>query len=115
MYNLIETTKAKGLEPLAHLNHLFAQLAGVKTQPAVNALLPHYPNIDQNNRANTKAHWIIRYDLVSHSNRVVEVIGVFLINLFQVILYLWLRSSDPHGKSRYAGTKKQRIGLPWVE
>ena len=40
LYSLIETAKANGLEPVAYLRHVFAQLPGATTLDEVEALLP---------------------------------------------------------------------------
>jgi len=40
LYSLIETAKAKGLEPYAYLRHLFMELPKANTVEAIEALLP---------------------------------------------------------------------------
>ena len=40
IYSLVETAKANGLEPYAYLRFLFETLPGVKSKPAIRALLP---------------------------------------------------------------------------
>lgn len=40
LYSLIETAKANGLEPYAHLRYLFTELPKAATVDAIEALLP---------------------------------------------------------------------------
>jgi len=40
LYSLIEAAKANGLEPYAHLRHLFTELPKVETLETIEALLP---------------------------------------------------------------------------
>jgi hypothetical protein len=45
LYSLIETAKAKGLEPYVYLRHLFTELPKAETVEAIEVLLPG--NIDK--------------------------------------------------------------------
>jgi len=47
LYSLIETAKANGLEPYAHLRHLFTELPKATTVEAIDALLPGNLSKDQ--------------------------------------------------------------------
>ena len=39
-FTLIESAKANGVEPLAYLQHVFANIAAADTDEALDALLP---------------------------------------------------------------------------